>query len=90
MHDVELKMLGTHPGHHRRGAASLELDWATEIADRAGLPCWVQASELSVGLYKKHGFVAVDEVVSVLSESGGARKYVSTSMIREPRTVAAG
>jgi GNAT superfamily N-acetyltransferase len=77
-------MLGTHPAHQRRGAADLQLRWATEVADKKGVACWVEASPASVPLYEKHGFVFKGEVVCSLHESCGGGTYTYTSMLREP------
>lgn len=78
-------MMGTDPAYQRRGAASLQLAWATEIADREGLTCWVEASPVSVPVYRKFGFNVQEEVVSRLDESHGGRSYIYTSMMREPK-----
>ncbi|KAK5661598.1 hypothetical protein OQA88_9698 [Cercophora sp. LCS_1] len=83
---IYLKMLGTHPIHQRRGAADLQLRWASEVADKNGLAIWVDASPVSVQLCLKHGFVAKGEVVCDLHPSvgRGGGKYKYTSMLREP------
>ncbi|KAI0123557.1 hypothetical protein BJ170DRAFT_87728 [Xylariales sp. AK1849] len=80
-----LKVLGTLPSYRRRGAASLLLAWATEIADREGLACWTEASPAALPLYQKFGFTAQDSVVTELDESAGGGTYTTTCILREPR-----
>jgi len=54
---------GNSPSYQRRGAASLQLSWTVGLADEKGLACWVEASPMSVPLYKNFGFEVQDEVV---------------------------
>lgn len=77
--------MGTLPSYQRRGAASLQLSWAVGLADENGLACWVEASPMSVPLYKKFGFEVQDEVVCQLDESCGGGTYKYTCLMREPR-----
>ncbi|CZR60204.1 uncharacterized protein PAC_10100 [Phialocephala subalpina] len=82
---LQLKLMVTLPSCQRRGAASLQLFWATEFADRHGLVCWTEASVVAVPVYKKFGFEAVDEIITEFDESVGGGEYVSNCMIREPK-----
>lgn len=78
-------MLGTEPSARRRGAGGLQLQWGLEIADRMSLVCWLDASPMSVSLYKKYGFVEVGTVAVELDAKCGGGHYTHTCMMREPR-----
>jgi GNAT superfamily N-acetyltransferase len=78
-------MLGTLPSYQRRGAASLHLSWAIELAEEKELTCWVEASPMSVALYKKFGFVIQDTIVVQLDGSCGGGTQTTSCMMREPR-----
>ncbi|PMD54260.1 uncharacterized protein K444DRAFT_667850 [Hyaloscypha bicolor E] len=69
----------------RRGCASLHLSWTTELAEEKGLTCWVEASPMSVALYKKFGFEIQNTIVVQLDESCGGGTQTSSCMMREPR-----
>lgn len=75
--DVDLDMLGTHPSHRRRGAASMLIQWGCEIADRDAVPTYVDANMYGKPLYEKFGFV--DRSDPRFTTEGVA------SMVREPR-----
>ncbi|PYH88708.1 acyl-CoA N-acyltransferase [Aspergillus ellipticus CBS 707.79] len=71
-----LDTLVTHPDYRRQGAASMLIEWGCEVADRAGRPIWVDASEDGVALYERFGFRDVS-VAGVTPEG-------AVSMLREP------
>ena len=82
-----LCLISTLPGHRGRGMASQHLKWATQVADQRALPIWLDASPMSVSLYKRFGFFTVGEVTSDLSiGSKGAGIYTHTCMLREPKS----
>ncbi|KAK7705675.1 hypothetical protein SLS57_009984 [Botryosphaeria dothidea] len=79
-----LSLLVTHPNHYRRGAGSMLIRWGTEQADKAGLMCFLEASEAGRPLYKRHGFV-VKEITSFdLTKYGGTGTDENTTMTRQP------
>ena len=78
----ELSMMGTLPAYQGRGAASLMLAWATELADRERLVCWTEASPKALPLYQKFGF-EFKESIEMPVLSGGT--YTYTSVLREPK-----
>ncbi|KAJ9138120.1 hypothetical protein NKR23_g8757 [Pleurostoma richardsiae] len=82
---LEMKMLGTVPQYRRKGAASLQLQWAVDTADKEELVCWVDASPEAMPLYHKFGFEIRGEVVSQLQPSAGGGTYTYYCMLREPR-----
>lgn len=58
---VDLAMAFTHPEYRRRGVGNLFMKWGIEQADALGFECWLGATDLGVHLYKKHGFIAVED-----------------------------
>ncbi len=76
-------MLGTDPTARRRGAASLQLEWAVNMADTHGLICWVEASPEGIPLYEKFNFEVKDTVVMDLPGGG---TYTHFCMLRNPET----
>lgn len=52
----ELYICFTDPAYQRRGAGALMLKWGCDVADRLGLPAWVEASLDGCQLYKVFGF----------------------------------
>ncbi|KAG9248907.1 hypothetical protein BJ878DRAFT_485940 [Calycina marina] len=83
---LELSLLCTLPAHRGAGLASQRLAWATKLADNAKLHIWLEASPMSVSLYKRFDFVIVGEVESDLSIESSTEDgtYVHTCMLREP------
>ena len=82
-----LALLGTHPNHERRGAASKLICWAFERADTEGLPCYVDSSITGYPLYGRCGFIDVGEMKVDLDkyEDGqglGLQRWIA--MVREP------
>lgn len=71
-------MLGTHPDYRRRGAASMLVAWGCEVADRDGVPAYVDASEDGLPLYQRFGFE--DRSDAKVREKG------VVSMVREAKT----
>ena len=67
-----LRMLCSMPSRGRMGAGSGLLRWGTEIADREGLRCWLEASPHGYPLYKRFGFEAVDVLDLDLARKWGA------------------
>ncbi|KAK0118678.1 hypothetical protein ONS96_011765 [Cadophora gregata f. sp. sojae] len=82
---LQLKMLATLPSYQRKGVAALQLAWATELADKNDLTCWVEGSAVAVPLYRKFGFEVKETIVSQCRGLDGEIAYVSTCMMREPR-----
>ncbi|KAF9894808.1 hypothetical protein FE257_004429 [Aspergillus nanangensis] len=52
-----LDILVTDPDHRRRGAATLLLRWGCDMADQAGMPIYLDATESGAPVYQKHDFV---------------------------------
>jgi GNAT superfamily N-acetyltransferase len=53
---VDLDLLGTDPEHQRRGAGALIVQYGCDIADRDGIPSYIDSSVQGKPLYEKFGF----------------------------------
>ena len=52
-----LQMLATHPDWQRQGLGAALMAVVFDIADRAGLPCYLETETVdNVGYYRRHGF----------------------------------
>ena len=58
-----LNIIFTHPSSRRQGAADLILNWGIQKAAELGVEMWLDATVYGVPLYKKHGFIVVNENV---------------------------
>lgn len=66
-----LDTLVTLPQHERRGAGSMLVRWGCELADKAGVEAYVEASLMGAPMYARHGFVAARELELDLVSYGG-------------------
>ncbi|KAJ5777952.1 hypothetical protein N7520_001198 [Penicillium odoratum] len=71
-----LDMLVVHPEYRGRGAASMLIQWGCELADREGVPVYLDAHVDAASLYRRFGFKDREDK-SVTPEG-------AISMIREP------
>ncbi|KAI4738525.1 hypothetical protein E4T50_11012 [Aureobasidium sp. EXF-12298] len=82
-----LTYLITHPEHRKRGAAHMLVEKGTQLADKAGLDMYLQASQMGIPVYKKFGF-EVQKVQAVdLSQYGVDEGDTRTYMKRVARGV---
>lgn len=58
--------------------------WGVELADRHGLPCYLEASPAGHHLYRKFGFEDVEMLEVDLTPHGGHGKHGLMCMIRPP------
>lgn len=58
---ITLQILGTHPDHRRRGHASALCRWGMEVAQKEGLVCTLQATNLGRHVYEHLGFTILGE-----------------------------
>ena len=72
---AELSTLVIAPDCQRRGIGSLLLEDGLKFADSRGLQCVLGASPEGLGLYKKYGFVVVEELSSNLWEYKGGEGF---------------
>ncbi|MCJ1382386.1 hypothetical protein MMC17_005499 [Xylographa soralifera] len=83
---VDLQALCTDPDRRREGAATLLLEWATNMADENNFRVMLEASRIAVqyGLYEKHGFSSIDEYAYVNKKQFVDSEEVTlVTMIRE-------
>ena len=73
-----LDIIHTHPSHQGRGVGSLLVKWGTDLADKQGLQCYLEASPAGYPLFRKADFVEVAEMEIDLNkyrERMGVCKY---------------
>ncbi|RMZ73901.1 acyl- N-acyltransferase [Pyrenophora seminiperda CCB06] len=78
-----LHLLVTHPDHQRRGAGAMLIEWGTQRADVAQLPCFLESSPRGKPLYEKMGFEVAEVVTFDLSKYGLSGLHDSTPMLRQ-------
>ena len=73
-----LGILVIHPKHQRRGAGAMLVQWGTDLADEAGLPCYLEASSKGYDLYKRKGFEDVEFLDMDMSKWGreGVNRHI--------------
>ena len=77
-----LALLDTHPNHQRRGAGTMLVQWGINVADEAGLCCYLEASSAGYALYHKMGFKDVDVIDVDMGKWGKEGIYRHVCMIR--------
>ena len=84
--DLALDALVTLPGHQRRGAGTMLLQWGCSIADDLGLITYLEATAVGRPLYEKVGFEEVGRnVKNSLKYTGEDIDDIDVFMIRQPR-----
>lgn len=68
------------PEYQRRGVGGMLVRWGTGKADGLGIPCFLESSPFGYGLYKKCGFVDVEQLA--VSIEGVIYRY--PAMLRQP------
>jgi len=58
---VYLNIIYTHPDYRRHGAGDMIMEWGINKAAEMEVEMWLDASVYGIPLYKKHGFVIVNE-----------------------------
>ncbi|KAL9128593.1 MAG: hypothetical protein Q9217_002758 [Psora testacea] len=79
-----LHILAVHPSYQRRGLGALLIAPGLEAADRAGAQTYIEASPSGLGLYLKHGWEPVDEMVIDMRPHGGKEIARHKYLMREP------
>jgi ribosomal protein S18 acetylase RimI-like enzyme len=78
-----LNMLGTHPDWQRRGLGGELMRVGFAIADRDGLPCYLETETVeNVAYYRHHGFEVRSEWDVATADAPGPHMW---GMLRSPR-----
>lgn len=60
------------------------IQWGCDIAQKQGVPCFLEASPAGLPVYQKSGFEEVDRFVFDLEKHGGEGSRVNVQMIKYP------
>ena len=79
--------MAVSPEWQGKGVGKRLLGWGIEKADRKGLDCWVNASEVALGCFEKFGWKQVGFVEVDLADWDGeeGKKERVVQCIRKPR-----
>lgn len=80
-------LLAVDPEFQRLGLGRRLLEEILALADRDGKRAYIEASPEGLGLYRKLGWVDVDEIPFDLSHFGGEGLDPTAVLIRQPRPV---
>ncbi|OBT49905.1 hypothetical protein VE04_09239 [Pseudogymnoascus sp. 24MN13] len=80
-----MSILAVRPEYQRKGLGSMLLTPVLEQADKENAKAFVQGSVQGVGMYLKHGWEEVDEILMDYSPYGGASDVKTALLVREPR-----
>ena len=73
--------MGVSAEYHRKGAGTLLIKNGCELADRDGVPAYVDASPAAYPLYERFGFVTLNEVTMPTPFDW----YIERFMVRKER-----
>lgn len=62
------------------------IQWGCDIAQKHGVPAFLEASPAGLPVYQKSGFEEVDRFVFNLEKYGGEGSRVNVQMIKYPET----
>ncbi|KAL8766853.1 MAG: hypothetical protein Q9209_006511 [Squamulea sp. 1 TL-2023] len=79
-----LHILIVSPAYQRKGLGTMLIREGLAAADRDKVRTYVEASPKGLGLYKKHGWKEVDEIVIDMRPHGGTGIATEKCLIREP------
>ena len=77
--------MAVDPKHQGRKAGMALLQWGLDLADRTGLPLYLEASPSTAGMYDKAGFERLSETVVHKAELMGTETDIEVPlMVRMP------
>ncbi len=77
-----LSTLCTDPKHQRRGAGTMLIHWGCDIAQKHGVPSFLEATPAGLPVYQKAGFEEVDRFEFDLGKYGGEGSTINVQMIK--------
>ena len=84
---IFMHVLVVLPEYQAKGIGTKLLQWGLRIADDEKVECWIDASAMGKGLYKKLGWKEVGELSMDLGEWGGRKGFFETAvhLVRPPQ-----
>lgn len=83
-------VMAVDPRHQERKAGMALLQWGLDLADRAGLPLYIEASPSTVGMYEKAGFERLRETVVHKAEVMGTESDIEVPLMARMPSCAGG
>jgi GNAT superfamily N-acetyltransferase len=80
-----LSTLCTDPQHQRQGAGTIPIKWGCDIAQKHGVPAYLEATAAGLPVYRKAGFEEVGTFEMDLEKYGGIGSRVNVIMIKYPQ-----
>ena len=91
---LKLALLATILEWRGKGVGSALLKWGLEVADKKGMPVWVDASPMSLSFYESWGFIVVgrsEHELGVGTAKGVVEgRYTHTGIVREMKEAEGG
>ncbi|KAI3332505.1 hypothetical protein HD806DRAFT_197318 [Xylariaceae sp. AK1471] len=80
-----LTHLCSRHSYHGRGIGAALLRSALDLADKEGVPAYLESARLAAPLYQRHGFAIVDTLEYDHTKAGFESPAILHVMVREPR-----
>ncbi|KAI1265912.1 acyl-CoA N-acyltransferase [Xylariaceae sp. FL1019] len=81
---LHLKSLHVDPKYERKGAGQQMISWGVEEAKKAGLPAFLEASQVGYPLYLRCGFREVDRISVDFNRWGLDEIATTVAMVKDP------
>lgn len=82
-----MSLLAVRPEYQRKGLGSKLLEPVLEQVDKEQKSTYIEASKKGLGLYLKHGWKEIDELLVDQRPYGGTTVERTAMMMREPQPV---